>query len=277
MISALARALATGSVACAAIAATACGPNADQTVSAHGSIAVPPGLSEPGSLTVALPAALPPYGFRGRDGRSQGFAVDLATAMADRLGVHLRVVALDPPDLLAAGRGGGVDVVVGTTPLATTTAPPPGYHLVPYLRGSTELVVRADSAFQPRQLSELCGQRVAVVAGTRQETLLAQAATACGPAPPRVDAVSGDSQAIDALESGNAVVVADSATAAYDKATRGGVMSTSPTFDDVELGLALRSDTAILEDAITRAFFSAHSDGTYEVLVKKWGLTAESL
>jgi len=265
-------------IAGVAVAATACGPATDQTVSAPGSVAAPAGLANPGSLTVALPTGLPPYGFHGRDGRAEGFAVDLASAMATRLGVRARLVALTPQDLLVAGRVGLADVVLGTTPLSRTSQPPAGFDLVPYLRGGSELLVAGSSAFQPRQLDELCGRAVVLVAGTQQQSLLTGSSPACGPAPPRVDAVASNADALAALRRGDAdAYLADSATAAYDKATGGGLMTTSAVIDDTELALALRSDPGTVRDAVIRAYYSVHSDGTYEVLVKKWGMTAQQL
>jgi polar amino acid transport system substrate-binding protein len=270
------RALAALLATCAALAA-ACGPSADQTRTDTGGIAAPPGLANPGRLTVALPSALPPYGFRGPRGDSEGFTVDLAAAMADRLGLRLQVVALDPQDLLAAARGREVDVVIGTTPLSNTTAPPPGFDLVPYLRGGTVLLVEQGSAFEPQHAAELCGHRVVVVAGTRQQAMLADTASGCGSAPPLLDLVPTNDAALRALHDHSAeVYVAASATAAYDK-VKAPVMVTSDEFDNTELGLALRSDTGPTRDAITRAFYSVHSDGSYEVLTLKWGLEKDSL
>lgn len=265
----------------AVVLAASCGPSQDQTRNDPGSIAAPPDLADPGNLTVALPSGLPPYGFRaGHEGTgsSRGFAVDLAAAMADRLGVQLRVVALDPQDLLAAGRSTGVDVVIGTTPLTDTSSPPPGFTLVPFLRGGTVLVVRADSAFQPQQLRELCARSTVVVAGTRQESTLADAAAICGRAPPHVDRVTGNGAALAALGSGAAdVYVADAATADYDRNYVGGVMVTSDELDSAELAIALRADAADVRAAISRAFYAVHADGSYEVLVQRWNLIRESL
>jgi polar amino acid transport system substrate-binding protein len=262
----------------AALLLAGCGPATDETIAAPGSIAAPQDLANPGHLTVALPTALPPYGYRGKTGASEGFAVDLAAAMAERLGVRLQVVALDPQDLLAAGRGGGVDVVIGTTPLSDTTTPPPGFDLIPYLRGGSEFVVTQDSAFQPQQLRELCGRRAVIVAGTREQSAIDDAGALCGPAPPQVQALSSNDAAVSALQDRSAeVYVADSGTAAYDVARHPGLTTSGDVFDSTELALALRSDAATVREAITRAFYSVHSDGTYEVLCKKWGLTADSL
>jgi polar amino acid transport system substrate-binding protein len=262
--------------ACAALA-TACGPAVDSTRSVEAEIAPPDGLATPGHFTVAVPTDLPPYGYRGKSG-SEGFALDLGQAMAARMGVKLTVVALDPQDLPAAARGGGVDVVLGTLEISRAAPPPPDLMLVPYLKGDSILLVRPDSPFQPRQLDELCGRRVAVVTGTPQEARLAEAGSICGNAAPSPVAVRTDTDARAALKQQQAdAYVADSATAAYDRARSGDVMASGDRFAQTQLAMGMRTGGTPLTDAITRDFYLIHSDGTYELLLQKWGMTAQTL
>ena len=255
----------------------ACGQAVDVTQNADAQIAAPSGLANPGHLTVAVPSDLPPYAYRGKAG-SEGLAVDLGQAMAARMGLKLNVVALDPQDLPAAARGGGVDVVLGTVESSPTVPPPPDLALVPYVKDQTEFVVLQDSEFQPRQLSELCGREVAVVAGTPQRRLMDQAVSICGGAPPGVVTRPTDGAALQALREGTAAAyLADSATAAFDEARAGGVTTTGVKVGDTELAMGMRTGGTPLTDAITRSFYLVHSDGTYEVLLQKWGMTAETL
>lgn len=264
-------------IALTALLACACGQAVDNTVSVNAQIAPPPGLANPGHLTVAVPTDLPPYGYRGGNG-SQGLAVDLGSAMAARMGLKLSVVALDPQDLAAAARGGGVDVVLGTIEATTTEPAPPDLALVPYVKGQTDFLIPQGSDFQPHQLSELCGRNVAVVAGTPQQRLLAQAVSICGGGPPGAVSEPTDSAALGALRNGAAAVyLADSATAAFDIARRGDVATTGVKVGDTELAMGMRTGGTPLTDAITRDFYLVHSDGTYEVLLQKWGMTEETL
>jgi len=189
-----------------AIASTACGPEFDQLGSVSASIGAPQGLAIRGKLSVAVPAALPPYGFKGADGRPEGFAVDLAQQMATRMGLGVRIVPLDADALSAAALPDDVDAVISTTALARTSRPPSGVTLLPYIRGGSELLVKADSPYQPHDLSELCNHRVVVVTGTPQETAVRDAAGQCGAAPPGVQSVPGDGEAVDALSRGTADV-----------------------------------------------------------------------
>jgi polar amino acid transport system substrate-binding protein len=268
-------------VLAAAVAAvcTACGQPIENTASVAGEIAPPPGLANPGHLTIAVPADLPPYASRSAGGgSSQGFDVDLGQAMAVRMGVQLSVVALDPQDLPAAARGEGVDVVLGTLVAGRNVAPPPGLALVPYLKDDSVFVVRQNSAFQPRQLDELCGHPVAFVAGTPQQALYVEAASICGPGAPTPLAARGDGEALRALRSGEAdVYLADSATAAYDESQSGDLLTSGDRFGATELAMGLRTGGTPLTDAITRDFVLVRADGTYEVLLQKWGMIDRTL
>jgi polar amino acid transport system substrate-binding protein len=258
---------------------TGCGPTLDSARTAYGQIAPPRGLAQPGHLTVAVPSDLPPYGFRSGGGGSQGFDVDLGRAMAIRMGVQLSLVALEPQDLPAAARGAGVDVVLGTLATSRTLAPPPpDLILQPYLRGSSAFVVKQDSAFQPRQREELCGHNVAVVAGTPQQGLLAEIAIICAGAPPQAVAVPTNTDALRSLESGQTdVYVADAATAGFDTAHHPGLMTTADRLDELRMALGLRTGDLPFTDAIIRDFFLVKSDGTYELLLQRWGMSAQNL
>lgn len=264
-------------IAFAAVATAGCGEAVDITQTAGVEIAAPPGLATPGRLTVAVPADLPPYGYRSSGG-SQGLAVDLGTAMATRMGLKLSVVALDPQDLAAAARGGGVDVVLGAIESSTTVPAPPDLSLVPYVKEQTDFVIPQGSAFQPHELGELCGRNVTFVAGTPQERLVGQAVRLCGGAPPGLVAAPTNTAALAALHHGTAAVyLADSATAAFDEARSGDVTTTGAKVGATELAMGMRTGGTPLTDAITRDFYLVHSDGTYEVLLQKWGMTAEDL
>jgi ABC-type amino acid transport substrate-binding protein len=261
---------------CGALAA-ACGPAVDTTRSLAALIAPPQGLARPGQLTVAVPTDLPPYGLRGAAG-STGFAVDLGRVMAQRMGVRLTVVALDPGDLPTAARGGGVDVVLGTIPVSRTVPAPPDLTLLPYLRGSSTLMVKQDSAYQPHQLDELCGHSVTVVDGTPQQAQLAETAGICGSAAPVAVNARTDGEALGSVRSARAdVYLADVATAAYDTARAADLMSTGDRIGDVRLAMGVRTGSAPLTEAITRDFYMVQSDGTYELLLQKWSLAGENL
>jgi polar amino acid transport system substrate-binding protein len=263
-------------VACTALL-TACGLPLERTAAVAGEVAPPAGLAQQGFLTVAVPADLPPYGFRGRSG-SQGLDVDLGQAMAVRMGLKLSVVALDPQDLSAAARGGGVDVVLGSLAIARNAPPPPDLTLVSYLRGQSVFVVRQDSAFQPRQLEDVCGRNIALVAGTPQQALFDEAVSICGNGAPNAVAVRGDSDALQALKEGRAAVyLADTATASYDESRDSSLLTSSGKLDEEELALGMRTGGALLTDAITRDFYLVRSDGTYELLLQKWGMTAQTV
>jgi polar amino acid transport system substrate-binding protein len=270
-----------GLLALSTLLLTACGPQFERPRQETGVIAPAPGLAQPGFLTVAVPSDLPPYAFRRGTGSSQGFAVDLAREMANRMSVQLNVVALDPQDLPAAARGGEVDVVLGTLPVPGPTIPaPPDLLLQPYLRSGTQLMIRADSQYQPHQLIELCGHAAAFIAGSAQEAVLAQATALCGQAgAPQPVATRTDTEALTALRGHQAgVYLADQGTTSYDTANQADLTTTTDQpLDSEQLCMGMRTGGAALTDTIIRDFYLVHSDGTYEILLQKWGMTAQLL
>jgi polar amino acid transport system substrate-binding protein len=117
-----------------------------------------------------------------------------------------------------------------------------------------------------------------VVGGTPQEARLAEAASICGNAAPRPVAVRTDTEARGALQQQQAdAYIADSATAAYDRVRSAGVMTVGDRFAHTQLAMGMRTGGTPLTEAITRDFYLIHSDGTYELLLQKWGMAAQTL
>jgi ABC-type amino acid transport substrate-binding protein len=105
---------------------------------------------------------------------------------------------------------------------------------------------------------------------------LSAASVACGPSavitpvPARTD-----TEALRILQQRRAeAYLADSATAAYDSGRDSTLTITSAAFDSGQSAIGLRQGGAALSEAIIRDYYLVHSDGTYELLLAKWGMTA---
>ncbi|MDR2589680.1 MAG: transporter substrate-binding domain-containing protein [Oscillospiraceae bacterium] len=69
-----------------------------------------------GTLVIALPSDSPPFSFRNEEGAFIGMDVDLAVAVADVLGVYLRVLEYDSWELVTAVHHGRADLALGWHP-----------------------------------------------------------------------------------------------------------------------------------------------------------------
>ncbi len=92
--------LLTGAVAAlavvAALALAACGQSkADGTDAGSAAASSDASASATGKLIVGFDKAYPPYGFEGDDGEYTGFDLDLAQAVADKLGWEVQLEAID--------------------------------------------------------------------------------------------------------------------------------------------------------------------------------------
>ena len=92
--------LLTGAVAAlavvAALALAACGQSkADGADAGSAAVSSDASASATGKLVVGFDKAYPPYGFEGDDGEYTGFDLDLAQAVADKLGWEVQLEAID--------------------------------------------------------------------------------------------------------------------------------------------------------------------------------------
>ncbi|MCL2125084.1 MAG: transporter substrate-binding domain-containing protein [Oscillospiraceae bacterium] len=77
----------------------------------------PAGITaRPGALTLATTPDSPPYSFIDADGMYAGLDIDVAQAVCDLLGVELRVIAVDPGELVTAVWFGRAELAAGWLP-----------------------------------------------------------------------------------------------------------------------------------------------------------------
>ena len=110
-----------------------------------------------------------PWAFRGADGRLTGFDVDLARAVATRLGAGIDFQTMPFRDLFPALASGQIDLA-----LCSITVTPERLKTLdftqPYYETSQGVVVLKGSRF--RSLADLGGRRVSTAAGTTNEEWL---------------------------------------------------------------------------------------------------------
>lgn len=101
-------------------------------------------ILERGSVKVGVCLSTEPAGFRDSDGHPRGYDVDVATLMAEALGVELDLVEVTSasriPDLLA----GRIDIIACNITATTERARTINFSF-PYLRTGLKLLVRRDT------------------------------------------------------------------------------------------------------------------------------------
>jgi polar amino acid transport system substrate-binding protein len=228
-------------------------------------------IQETGTLRVCTDPSWPPFEFIDENsGRIEGFDVDLARLLAERLapGVALRaqVVPVGFDGLYDALLAGRCDVVLSALPYEAMRTQDVVYS-VAYFNAGLVLLVREDVA-EIESLDDLAGRVVGVEWGfvpqgsTRQKEFLRNLGAR------RYDTAEDVLRALQAGEVEAAIV--DRITAlAYTRECEGLEFVGEP-LHDVNYVIPVRPDSFRLLGEINRVLLEMRGDGTLEALQQKW-------
>ncbi len=105
-------------------------------------------IKERGELVVGTKEDFPPYGFRNANGEIIGFEADLATDLAARLGVKLRLVPVRTSNRDQILNDGQVDLLIATMVVSIERARVVGFVEPPYYAGGLAGLTRAESGIK---------------------------------------------------------------------------------------------------------------------------------
>jgi cystine transport system substrate-binding protein len=242
------------------------------------------GLAEPantrgtrgtrGTLRVALEGTYPLFNFRDPgSGQLTGHDVDVARAVAARMGLEPQFVLTEWSAILPALRAGRVDVAISQVIITPQRAKAFDFS-APYCYSQPQLIVRKNERASYRTLADLRGRTL----GVRQNSVFEEQANAVPgirikryPAVPenlqdlafgRIDALLDDSLLVHYLISKTQLPL------------RAGARIGTPE----PVGIALRKGRPAFRLAIDTALREARSDGTLRALSLKWfGQAASSM
>ncbi len=231
-----------------------------------------------GTLRVGLAVGAPPFEYdQGRSKNMVGFDIDLMRAIGRKL--QRPVTFIDRPfkKLLTSLSAGAFDVVASS--VIDSTAREKTVDFVDYLLVGTGMLVKEGNPLRLFTLSSLCGMTVPFEINTVQQTDVTEASGECmrvhlG----KIDALVENSveQGIADLANGRATAyINDYSIVAYLARTIGGghaYQVAGRQFAVRPYGIALPKNRRSLRDDIQRALVAVIADGTYDALLKKWGL-----
>jgi glutamate transport system substrate-binding protein len=127
-----------------------------------------------GELTVGVKYDVPPFGFKNpQSGKVEGFDVDLGQAIADKLGVNLKLVEAISDNRIPFIQDGTVDLILSTMTINAERAQEIGFT-DPYFIAQGRILVPKDSDI--KGIDDLAGRKVCTALGsTYEETLKTQA------------------------------------------------------------------------------------------------------
>ncbi|GAA2884262.1 hypothetical protein Acy02nite_17410 [Actinoplanes cyaneus] len=239
---------------------------------------LPQSARDRGFVRLVTDASYAPMEHFAADGRTIiGFEPDLAAALGAVLGIRVEMVFGDFATALDEVAKGTYDGVFSS--MTDTARREKQADFVNYFTTGSAILVQRGNPRRITDLAGLCGQRVAVEAGTVQEDMLRRGQEQCGARPMTLDVGRTGADALLRLRTGRAVallldyppavaLVTDSLTDAYYQ------LASEQQYEPGLYGIAVAKDNPALRDALQAALTRLISTGTYGELLQRWKLTS---
>lgn len=218
-----------------------------------------------GTLRIAVEGTYPPFNFKDAKGQLDGFDVDIAKAIAAKLGVKPEFTTTEWSGILAGLQAGKYDVIVNQ--VAATDERRKSFDFsAPYVTSYPQLIVRANDARALNTPADLKGKKIGVGQGSNFADLAktwdgAEVRTYPGAteylqdlATGRIDAALNDSLLIPYLKEKTKLPI--KAGAAIGKPATNAI--------------PFRKGSPKFQAAIDKAITDLQADGTYAKISTKW-------
>ena len=215
-----------------------------------------------GKLTMSTNAAFPPYEMTTDSGEFEGIDIDVAAAIAEKLGLELQIDDMDFDAALLSVQQGKADIVMAGVTVTDERKAVMDFS-DSYATGIQSIIVPNDSEIASPD--DLAGKKIGTQRGT---TGYIYCSDDFGDE--NVVAYDDGLTAVQALNNGQVdAVVIDNAPAQEFVAANPGlkVLDTSYAEEDYAIGVAKGS---ALEDAVNKALEELKADGTLQAIVDKY-------
>lgn len=218
-----------------------------------------------GTLKIGMEGTYAPFTYRDDKGNLTGFDVDIARAVAAKLGLKPEFVLTEWSGILAGLQANKYDVIVNQVGITPEREKAIAFS-APYAYSSPQIIVKKVGSFAPKTLTELKGKRVGVGLGSNFEKQLRDAGginVVTYPGAPeyladlaagRLDAAYNDRLLVGYLIKSQNLPVRGAGVIGQPEA----------------VGIALKKSNAGLKTAVDRALAQIKADGTYAKISQQW-------
>ena len=227
--------------------------------------AATPSTLEKGVLKIGMEGTYAPFTYRDARGNLTGFDVDIARAVAAKLGLKAEFVLTEWSGILAGLQANKYDVIVNQVGINAEREKTIGFSR-PYAYSSPQIIVKKTGSFAPKTLADLKGKRVGVGLGSNFEKSLRDAGginvvTYPGAPEYHADLATGrlDAAYNDRLLVGYLIK-------SQNLPVRGAGVIGKPE----AVGIAMKKSNTSLKAAVDRALLQIKADGTYAKISRQW-------
>lgn len=235
---------------------------------------VPENIRKNGTFTAAVNPDVPPVKFVDANGKITGLTPELLEAAAQVMGLKMELQQ-SPFDALVPGLNAQrFEVVLSIGDFKERQAQ---IDFIDYIRQGTAILVPASSKSTALTPDQLCGLRVGHARGTREAGLLEKATAACAAEGKPALTASGYqdlASAIIGVKSGQEDAVwGDSVAMLYNAGQNPDLYKVVYTALEGPYGIGINKENHEFRDALQAALKKLATDGVYDELLAKWGLT----
>lgn len=239
---------------------------------------LPASIRDAGTITAVNSGSFPPYEIIQTGAEPTGASADLMKAVGELWGVKVEHQTVDGLSSILTGLSADrYQLAFG--PIGDFKSRQAQNDFIDYVQ---EFVVFAVQSGNPKQITGLdttCGTKIAVQAGGSAEKVIKDQATKCDQQgkPLEVQSYKDQPQSILAVQSGRAdAFFSSQAPLTYFVKEAGGKLELAGTgqangFDKLYQGAVVKKDSElgpVLQDSLQVLY----DNGTYETIMKKWGL-----
>ncbi|TWG82655.1 amino acid ABC transporter substrate-binding protein (PAAT family) [Cupriavidus gilardii J11] len=127
-------------------------------------------VKQAGVLKIGLEGTYPPFGYRGANNQLEGFDVDVARAVAAKLGVKPEFVTTEWSGIIAGLQAGKFDIIVNQVSVTPQRKQVLDFSK-PYVYSAAQLIQRKDDKREFKSLEDLKGKRLGVSLGSNYNEL----------------------------------------------------------------------------------------------------------
>jgi len=224
-------------------------------------------------LVVATSADTPPMTYMDDDDTTMvGFDVDMTRAIGKVLDVNTDIQDVGFDTIIPGLSSGRYSMALAS--IGVTLERQEVVDFVSYYQGGQGFLASSSTDFPVTTFEDLCGHRVAVGAGTVQQSTLTDSAQVCADAgldPWELQSYPDLNQAVLAIKSDRSDVLYGSISIIGFNAGRDDAFRIAGVYKRATVGAALPKGselTPIVQEAIQHLI----DDGTYQQILEKWGL-----
>ena len=225
-----------------------------------------------GKLTMSTNAAFPPYEMTDDNGNYVGIDIEVAQAIADKLGLELQVDDMDFDAALLAAQSGKSDMVMAGVTVTEERQTVMDFSNT-YATGIQVVIVPEDSDIA--SIDDMTGKMIGVQRGTTGDLYCSASVEDGGFGEENFTPYDNGLTAVQALMNGQVdCVVIDNAPAQEFVAANPGLKILDTEYANEEYAIGVAKGNTQLLDAINGALEELQADGTVQSIVDKY-ITAE--